>query len=261
MIILKLGGSLITDKKKEFSIRQDVIDRVADEIKEGVKNSPLVIVHGGGSFGHPVAKRFNLQDGFKNKEQIEGIALTRKVMADLNQKVITTFQNHGLMVVSIQPSAFITCSGGRIDDFNLDIVKRFLELKMIPVLFGDVVLDKKLGFCILSGDQIIAHLSKHLDPKKVILATDVDGIFDKDPKKYADARLIKEINRKNFDEIHQKLEKLEGDVTGGIKNKVMEIMNSKTNQTIINALEPGRLKKALSGDEVRGTKVTGKRGR
>ncbi len=261
MIILKLGGSLITDKKKEFSIRQDVIDRAAREIKEGAKDTQLIIVHGGGSFGHPVAERFNIQDGFKDKKQIQGIVLTRKAMTDLNQQVITTLLDNGLPVISLQPSAFITCSSGRIDRFNIDIIKRFLELETIPVLFGDVVLDKKQGFCILSGDQIIANLSAHLNPERIILATDVDGIFDKDPKKHASARLIKEINQNNFNEIYQNLEKLEGDVTGGIKNKVMEIMNSKTNQTIINALVPGRLKKALLGEEVRGTKVIGKTGK
>lgn len=257
MIIIKLGGSLITDKSKEFSVRGSVLERLANEIFEGAIGE-IVIVHGGGSFGHPVANKFRLQDGFKNKEQIEGLVSTRRAMSELSRLVIGSFHEHKLPVVAIQPSANITCKGGRIESIDMGVIKRFLELGTIPVLFGDVVVDKDHGFCILSGDQITTFLSEEMKADRVIFASDVDGIYDKDPKKFSDAKLIPTIKSTDED-VLKGLKTLEGDVTGGMKGKLKEIISlAKKNipSQIINATVPGRLKKALSGEKVTGTIVS-----
>lgn len=256
MIILKLGGSLITDKTRQFRVRSGVLKRLADEIKEGVKGE-LIIVHGGGSFGHPVANKYRLQDGFNNKEQIEGIVLTRKAMGELSRNVINAFHEHKLPVVAIQPSANITCKKGRIEDINTEVIKRFLELDTIPVLFGDVVIDKDIGFCILSGDQITTSLAEKFKADRVIFAADVDGIYDRDPKKFGNAKLIPKIASTDKD-ILNSLKTQEGDVTGGIKGKLKEIIalaEKGVPSQIINATVPGRLKKALSGEKVTGTLI------
>ena len=57
----------------------------------------------------------------------------------------------------------------------------------MPVLYGDVVLDveDKIKMAVLSGDQIVKYLAENLKPKKVVLGSDVDGIYNKDPKKYS----------------------------------------------------------------------------
>jgi isopentenyl phosphate kinase len=261
MIILKLGGSLITDKTKKFSVRKDVLDRVAREIKAGAKEE-LIIIHGGGSYGHPIADEYKLNEGFKDEDQLKGVALTRKAMGELNQCVIEALIGKDVPAIAIQPSSNIICKGGRIHKINLDVIKRFIALKIVPVLYGDVVADINQGFCILSGDQMISRLAEAFNPKKVVLAMDVDGIFNKDPKKFKDAKLITEINPANFQGIFQGLEPLSNDVTGGIKGKLLELVNLANkgfDSQIINALKPGRLKKALLGDEIIGTKV--KRGK
>jgi isopentenyl phosphate kinase len=256
VIILKLGGSLITDKTKQFEVRTDVLKRLAEEIKDSSKEE-LIVVHGGGSFGHPVASKYRLQDGFKNKEQIEGLVATRKAMGELSRSVINAFHQHKLPVVAIQPSANITCKNGRIEEIDTDLIKRFLELGTIPVLFGDVVLDKKLGFCILSGDQITTFLAEKFKAERVILAADVDGVFDKNPKKFENAKLIPKISSTDED-VLSNLKTQEGDVTRGIKGKLEELVilaKRGVPSQIINATVPGRLKRALEGEEVTGTIV------
>lgn len=256
MIILKLGGSLITDKTRQFRFRKSVLKRLANEIKRGAEGE-LIIVHGGGSFGHPVANKYRLQEGFSNKEQIEGIVLTRKVMSELSRSVINAFHERKLPVVAIQPSANITCKKGRIEDINTEVIERFLELGTIPVLFGDVVIDKDLGFCILSGDQITTFLAERFKADRVIFAADVDGIYDRDPKKFGNAKLIPKIASTDKD-ILSSLKTQEGDVTGGIKGKLKEIIalaEKGVPSQIINATVSGRLKKALSGEKVTGTLV------
>ena len=63
--ILKLGGSILSDKNIPYSIKWDNLERIAMEIKNALdyyksqnKDIRLIVVHGGGSFGHPVAKKY-----------------------------------------------------------------------------------------------------------------------------------------------------------------------------------------------------------
>ena len=55
---------------------------------------------------------------------------------------------------------------------------------MVPVLYGDVVLDanEDLKMAVISGDQLVSYLSLKLKPERIILGSDVDGIFDRDLK-------------------------------------------------------------------------------
>ena len=63
-IVLKLGGSVITDKNGELAARTEVINRLAEEIALARKES-LIIIHGGGSFGHPTANKHAIKEGLK----------------------------------------------------------------------------------------------------------------------------------------------------------------------------------------------------
>ena len=54
LTFLKLGGSLITDKRTAQAFRADIASRVAFEIAQALEIAPqpLIIGHGSGSFGH-----------------------------------------------------------------------------------------------------------------------------------------------------------------------------------------------------------------
>ncbi len=56
--VLKIGGSILTDKTRDNAARLDEISRVAQEI--AARPEDLVLVHGAGSFGHFPAKRYGL---------------------------------------------------------------------------------------------------------------------------------------------------------------------------------------------------------
>ena len=59
IIILKFGGSVITDKKSEIpKVNHKVLDRICNILKDKERN--MIIVHGAGSYGHPIAKRYAL---------------------------------------------------------------------------------------------------------------------------------------------------------------------------------------------------------
>lgn len=255
MIILKLGGSLLTHKNEKFSLRREVLQRVAAEVKAA--REPMVIVHGGGSFGHPVAEEHGLQEGYKNHSQIKGVALTRKAMNEFNKAVVDALLDAGLRAFSLQTSALTVCKGGRLSSFDAKVVEGFLNLGLTPVLYGDVVLDETQGFCILSGDRIVTYLSRLLKPSSIILAIDRDGIFDRDP---GEGVLIEEINEDNYMKVLDSLDSPRGDVTGGLRGKLYELLvlaKEGRESLVVNGLVPGRLRKALLGDEVKGTRIKG----
>ncbi len=255
MILLKLGGSLITRKEVPFSFRHRVMRRLASEILPAAEREGLVVVHGGGSFGHPLALEYSLHRGLSSEHQLRGVALTRHAMAELNRLVVGCLLDAGVSAFGVQTSAIAKCSGGRLEGLELSTVRWLLKHGLVPVLCGDVAQDSELGACILSGDTLLRVLALELKPERIVLATDVDGVYTARPDKPG-AELVPEITPREAHRLKLSLEG--GDATGGMRRKLEELLElAKHGYTslIINALEEGRLRKALSGESVRGTIV------
>jgi isopentenyl phosphate kinase len=222
--VLKLGGSVITNKNKPATAKIDTIERLAEEIARA-KIPALILVHGGGSFGHPVAKRYNLAAGYGDQSQITGFSETHRAMTKLNSLVMEALISHGINAVVVQPSSCIVTKSGRIKSMELNPIKRMLDMKLVPVLYGDVVLDSDKGFAILSGDQIVVSLAINFGAQRIIMGGDVDGIYTADPKIDTSAKLVKRITLK---ELKTQKHEIEGakstDVTGGMLGKIRELV-------------------------------------
>lgn len=259
MIILKLGGSVITKKgAEEPAIDQDNLDRISQEIASSSFDK-LIIVHGAGSFGHPFAKKYEIGSKIKDEEDFAfkklGFCLTQSWVRKLNTIVCDSLRENGILAVSIQPSSFIITKNKRIYSCNLDLINKYLELGFVPVIYGDVVVDlnESIKICVLSGDQIINYLGENLKPTRVVLGSDVDGIYTKDPKKYDDAELMSIVTSCE-DLITEG--SLNVDVTGGMKGKLTELIELAelgVESEIINASHEGFIKRALSNEKGIGT--------
>ncbi len=193
MQILKLGGSVITHKDKYFAPDIENIKRLAKEIAES-KSMSLIIVHGAGSFGHPVAKKYNISDGLKSSEQLVGFSETHQSMTRLNQIIVDTLLEAGVPAFGISASSMLVTENKRLVDIDTSIIKRCIDTGLIPVMYGDAVLDTQQGFAILSGDQLIVRLALEFNVERVIFGSDVDGIYTSNPKLDKDAKLIPELS-------------------------------------------------------------------
>ncbi len=260
LVVLKLGGSVITHKAQNLKkINQKNLDRLCAEIAEAKKKRKfsIVIVCGVGPFGHIIAKKFKLNEGFKNKSQIKPISDVHLDLLFLNIAVIKTLKKYGLNAAPLSPSSAWKLTNGEMKNCDLGVIKEFISLGLIPVLHGDLLMDAASGFGILSGDQIVYYLAKNLKADKVIIGTDTDGIFSSDPKTNKGAELIKEIDKNTAKNL--KIEKSQAiDVTGGMKGKVDELLNLakyKIESRIINISKPDILKKTLNGDKNFGTRI------
>jgi isopentenyl phosphate kinase len=255
MILVKLGGSVITDKRRYRTFDQANVKRLAKEIVRS--NMPMIIVHGAGSFGHVLAKKYHLKDGYRERGQIKGLAKVSLDVRDLNLRVMGALQTAGLNCVSIPPSACCLMEDGKLVSFDMEVMHRYLDLGIVPVTFGDVVLDRKKGFGICSGDQLMARLADEFDPERIIFCADVDGIFTSDPHLHKEARMIEEVDRS----VLSRLPRSErcADVTGSIYGKIESILDLAKGREamVINGRVQGRLERALKGEAVKGSRVIG----
>ena len=255
LIMLKLGGSLITDKTKPYTVLPETIKRIAKEIHEALeeKDIQLIVGHGGGSFPHQSATKYRTNEGLVNDEGTKGMAIVQNDAAKLNRIILDALVNEGIDAVSIAPSSCAICSNSRIKKWDTEPIKKILELKMVPVPYGDVGLDEKQGCCIMSTEEILTFLAKRLGSKRIILAGKTDGVLT------FEGALIPEITGKNFNEIEKHLKGSDGaDATGGMVHKVgrmLEFAKQGIKSEIINGNKPEYVKRALLGETGLGTRI------
>jgi isopentenyl phosphate kinase len=213
-IVLKLGGSVVTDKAGDCAIRKD---RIAACVKEIARRPAIqvVLVHGAGSCGHPQAHRHRLDRGVPPGD-IAGISETHRAVADLNMAVVDALLRAGREAVGIHLLGYCVAVAGRLQDQNWRPIDLMLSLGITPVLHGDVVTDTTRGASIVSGDQLVASLARALSPDRVGLATDVAGILGKD------GAVVDRISRDRG--LGLAGGSRNTDVTGGMEGKLMELL-------------------------------------
>lgn len=253
-IIVKLGGSVITDKSARNEPRLGKISEIADAISSLDPGGWLVLIHGAGSFAHPVVREHRLHEGLSSRDQLKGFVEAKYWLLELQRILVGAFQSRGVPVAPIMPSSCIVASDGRISSFNLAPIRRFMGLGLIPLLHGDLVPDSKRGLSVISGDRLALHLAERLGARKVIFGCDVDGLFDGDPKRDPNARLIPLVTPSNYDEVLRAAGGSGGpDVTGGMRNKVLEsirLARRGVEVVILNLNRPRDLVGAIRGESI-----------
>jgi isopentenyl phosphate kinase len=180
--VLKLGGSVVTDKDEEETVDLDALADVASAIATGVDGdsgapSELVVVHGGGSFGHQHAATFGVsrEDGTTD---VDAIRTIHDAMGRLNAAVLDFLDDAGVDAVPVRPYS----AAYRDRAANLELytgqVAAMLDEGFVPVLHGDVVTHAQKGATILSGDELVTELASALDASRVGVCSTVPGVLD-----------------------------------------------------------------------------------
>lgn len=227
MIFLKLGGSLITDKRRRETPRLDVIRRLAREIANARKAQPdlrLLVGHGSGSFGHFAGREYGTRQGIRPGEEAHGwygFAATGAAAARLNRLVTDALVEAGLPAFSFAPSATAHCRAGQLQELDWKPLSRALHAGLLPVIFGDVAFDEEWGCTIVSTEELFAYLAPVLRPARILLAGTVDGVYTADPFSHPDAVPLAEIRASQLEALEAELGASHGvDVTGGMWSKV-----------------------------------------
>jgi isopentenyl phosphate kinase len=229
-VIVKLGGSLITDKGRYRTFRKAETEAVISKLL--IMGKEIVLVHGGGSFGHIKAKEYGIP-GPVNRKSREGFAVIHRDMLALNQEVTGGLIERGFNPVSIPPANFIFKRSKALSSF-----RNYMNSGFMPVTFGDVYVKSDSEFGIYSGDNLVLDLARIVMPELVIFISDVDGIYDRNPKIFPDAKLL------DNPEEGATFQSSVPDVTGGIQNKLAimkKVRKYSKSVYLINGLKPERL--------------------
>ncbi len=253
LILIKLGGSIITDKDKPYTAKLEVIRRLARELKKSKK--PFILAHGSGSFGHTSATKYGGKKGYKNKA---GIAKVARDAMEINRIVMDILVKEGVPAVSFRPMSMILTNEGKIENSFFEAIEVAFNQGLIPVVYGDVIWDKKWKSTIYSGETILNRIGIYMKNKgfnidKIIQVGETNGVYDNKKK------TIPVITSKTWDSFKGFVVGLRvKDVTGGMKHKIedalgMADLGIKT--LIINGTIKNELSNALLGKKVEGTLI------
>jgi isopentenyl phosphate kinase len=256
--VLKLGGSVITNRKDEHPrLRSRLLSRIAREIAEGwrPREFRLIIIHGAGSFGHPIVRRTGIDRGLHDGSQRVAMGETQRLQSRLNAEVVHHLLRAGLPAFPYQPSASAVMEAGQLVSLDTDALEGLIGNGIVPVLNGVPAYDRIQGCSILSGDQIAGFLYSRLGAERILHGTNVKGIFNSDPSQDPEARFFPEIKLGPSTGLPEGVAGSSvTDVTGGMRKKLEEMQNVRAKGRVFDATIKGNVFRALSGEAV-GTRV------
>ena len=279
LVFLKLGGSLLGDKRRRRAFRRAVVERLGGEIARALERHPqtrLLLAHGGGGFAHFPAERYRTREGLAGGGGWRGFAETRRGVLEMNARVLDALALGGLRPALVSPSAELIARDGKVRRWDLRVIRALLKDGQIPLIHGDAVLDERLGFTILSTEELFDFLAGRLHPERIILACDVEGVYLAGPRRFSfappavqkrAADCARCVDRKNIAEIRRALRAAaepraaRPDVTGGMLAKVERLYRIARrvpglDARIVSGLIAGTVESALCGGEA-GTAVRG----
>ena len=192
LTVLKLGGSVVTNKAEPETIDDAALDRAAAAIAAhlgrdtDVDGSPaidggsgLVLVHGGGSFGHHHAS----EHGVSITEGTHDAAVARAIhdaMGRLDDIVLDRLGDRGVPALPVRPlSACARDDRGRLS-LSTAAIEGLLAEGFVPLLHGGVLAQEGSGVTVVSGDELVVALAERLDAGRVGLCSTVPGVLDSD---------------------------------------------------------------------------------
>ncbi len=265
LVFLKLGGSLITDKTQPYTVRRDKLAELAEEIGSALAKLPglrIVLGHGSGSFGHfAVKEHWNSQQQESGPGQEafwRGFSEVWYRASQLNRHVIEALHQAGLPCLAFPASGSVVAENGRVASWDLSPLRTALQENLLPVIYGDVVFDRKLGGVVLSTEVLMSHLALHLKPARILLAGLEAAVWNDYPER---RHRVERITPATYGSLTNQPGGSHGtDVTGGMKSKVEQMLDlvrqaPELKVQIFSGEIQGNLEKILAGEHL-GTLLT-----
>ena len=246
LVVVKLGGSLITDKDRPLTLNYEGMRSSAKAIALAMRhrrNQSLMIIHGGGSFGHYYASKYHLSMD-KKKVSAIGPSKIAASMIWLHSALISELIKEGVSCKTVFTSELVSPDGDRVTRQGADTLWALFKSGFVPVTFGNISITTR-GSSIISGDQIALSVAKKVGIKRMIFAMDVDGIY---PDSKLKGDILRELTRpRGTSSKHRRY-----DVTGGIDAKIeagFRIARNGSKVFYVNGLKQERLRRLIEGKE------------
>ncbi|MEL7059430.1 MAG: isopentenyl phosphate kinase [Acidobacteriota bacterium] len=259
LVVVKLGGSLLTDKSSRFAAREAVVARLAAEASEARADldGGLLIGHGSGSFGHVAAQRHGLGRHAYDGRPF-GIAAVQHAAAELHRRVTSALVEAEVPAWSWVPSTGLVADNGQPRDLALDALEAALDRQLVPIVYGDVALDASRRATIVSTEILLDHLCRRMMARgwsiaRLLWLGETDGVYDRDGRTIAVLDGAADW-RRAFDAAGGSSGT---DVTGGMRHRLQAaqaLAELGVESWIIDGSQPEVFARALRGEDVGGTR-------
>ena len=260
LILLKLGGSLITDKTISYTPRFEKLAELAAQISQALRGNPglrLVLGHGSGSFGHTAARKYATRGGLRSgsaaSKYWHGFAEVWFQASQLNRFVMDSLHDQEVPALTLGPVSAVTASDRKLSNWDLTPLKAALAAGLVPVVHGDVIFDTVRGGTIFSTEDLFEHIARELRPQRILLAGLEGAVWADYP---ARQMRVEKITPASFDEVKAGLGVSHGaDVTGGMESKVRQMLDlvqeiPGLTAQIFSGEQPGNIQKVLAGENI-----------
>lgn len=252
-LVVKIGTSSLTyDNGKLNYQRIEKLVRVLSDIKNTGKNVVLVT---SGAIGVGVSK-LNLQKRPTETKQKQATAAVGQ--CQLMSIYDKFFSEYSQIVAQILLTKYVI-DNEKSKSNAINTFKTLFEMGVIPIVNeNDVISTEEIEFG--DNDTLSSYVAGLVGADLLVIMTDIDGFYDKNPKIHTDAKLINEIHTIT-DELKQNAGGAGTSLgTGGMITKLLaaEIaQKSNTNTIIANGDKPEILYDIINGSEV-GTIIYGR---
>lgn len=217
--ILKVGGSLAE--------KPAILASLCQELSVLAKAYKIAVVPGGGEFADVVRK-------------FDRIYKLSSTVA--HKMAILAMDQYGFFLSNITPDSYVSHSLKKIGNSSEGTLPIFLPSKL---MFHEDPLEHSWD---VTSDTIAAYIAGLLQAEKLILVTDVDGIFSEDPKKKVDAKLVEELSAEQLQGWNRR--------TSVDKTLPKILQQAKLDCYVVNGRHPERIKMILENKKTVCTHVT-----
>jgi len=246
-IVVKIGTNVLT---KDDAIDAAYVRRVAAQISSLLASWRQVVIVSSGAIGMG-AGRLDLDGKVKGMKMRQACAAIGQPL--LMQEYRKSFLRHGVTVAQVLLTVEVL--NNRKTYLNLrNSIETLLGLGVVPILNeNDSVSTDEIGTAFGDNDKLSALVASKIDADLLIMLSDIDALYDKNPRKFPGAKPIRAVFEITADIVKNAGGKGSRYATGGMKTK-LEAAKIASNAGCRIVLANGRLKnvitRIIAGEEI-----------
>jgi len=246
-IVIKIGTNTLTQNGQ---VDSKYVRQVAKQVSQLLKRGKQVVIVSSGAIGMGKGQ-MGIVGSVSNTKMRQALAAIGQPL--LMQDYRKAFLTYGVKIAQVLLTAEVL--NNRKTYLNLrNSVDTLLKMRVVPVLNeNDSVSTDEIGTAFGDNDKLSALVASKIDADILVMLSDIDALYDKNPKKYKNAKPVKAVF-----EITDKIIKSAGKRgskhgTGGMKTKIEAARiasNSGCRIVLANGREKNVITKILDGQEI-----------
>lgn len=213
-LVLKVGSALLSEGQEMAFERIDSLCVFIAELRE--REYEVILVTSAAVATGYTALRLS-KETIPNRQALAAIG--QPLLMNLYREKLAP---HGILPAQMLLSAFDFDSRKRTENAR-NTVEVLLKNRVLPIINeNDAVATKELGLLAVFGDndRLSAHVAHYFGAEMLVILSDIDGYYDRNPREFSDARLHKVVHTLSVQELEAHASPNHAFATGGIVTKL-----------------------------------------